>query len=279
MKSKLRNKIALKISAVALGILCSANLFAADNQPQDLTNLGFVSVPQNQPQGIQKIRLQAIEESATTLGAQGGLAWQAVHLNEAIDQEANSLDHIFNFNSLLIDNKVLPPVLANSGPSTTSSGPNVIRSASASYYLISPAKIVTTAPNWRNYLEMNYQKPSPPDASLIPRDKNETAAWNYYLAQGWKQGVAQANSIFSANINRLKRDYNGMILYRKLLAQGMVSAPHMASADLGVTGDATHLRIGDSIYRITSNSSLQPNSNLWSPVITDDSQQQLYTTK
>ena len=269
-------KISVLLSTIAFGVLCSTSCLAhgqVNTTPANVAQLGFVTIPKHVPTGIQKIRLEAIQQTATTLGAQGGLAWKAVHLNKAVNEEANSLDHIFNFNALLIDNKVLPPVLSQSGPSATTTGPDVVRSASQSFYLISPARIVTTAPNWRNYLWMNYKKPSPPDGSLVPKNSAEIQAWNYYLAIGWNQGIVQANSIFSANINRLKRDYNGMILYRKLLAQGMVNPPRMASANLGVTGDATHLRIGDSIYRITQHSSLEPNSKLWSPVITDDNNQ------
>ena len=60
----------------------------------------------------------------------------------------------------------------------------------------------------------------------------------------------------------------GMILYRRLLTLHMVSAPFVASADLGVTGNATHLRINDQVLRITAQSALQPNAKKWRPVIT-----------
>lgn len=59
-----------------------------------------------------------------------------------------------------------------------------------------------------------------------------------------------------------------MILYRKLLAEHMVSAPFVAKAQLGVTGDATQLRINDQILRITGQSQLQPNPSKWKPIIT-----------
>ena len=60
----------------------------------------------------------------------------------------------------------------------------------------------------------------------------------------------------------------GMVLYRELLAEHMVSPPYVAKAQLGVTGDATQLRINDQVLRITAQSALQPNPSKWMPVIT-----------
>ena len=81
---------------------------------------------------------------------------------------------------------------------------------------------------------MSYKKPSLPNKSLLPTNRAEAYAWDEYLQDGWKQGLRQANDIFSANLNRLKRDFTGMVLYRKLLAQDMISSPTVAKADLGV---------------------------------------------
>ena len=57
-----------------------------------------------------------------------------------------------------------------------------------------------------------------------------------------------------------------MVLYRKMLAQDMVSAPFVAKADLGVTGDAKEMRIDDRILRITAHSQLQTDSSKWQPI-------------
>ena len=58
-----------------------------------------------------------------------------------------------------------------------------------------------------------------------------------------------------------------MILYRELLAEHMVSAPFVAKARLGVTGDASQLRINDEVMRITAQSELQTDPNKWQPVL------------
>ena len=93
--------------------------------------------------------------------------------------------------------------------------------------------------------------------------------WNFYLKRGWEDGLQQANDIFSANLSRLKRDFTGMILYRKLLAQGIITSPTISKADLGVTGDANAIRVNDEIMRITAHAALQPDSQKWNPVLTN----------
>ena len=77
----------------------------------------------------------------------------------------------------------------------------------------------------------------------------------------------QADQIFSSNLARLQRDYEGIILYRKLLAQNMLSRPYVSQADLGVTGGGDDMRINDRVLRITAISQLQPNIKQWNPVI------------
>jgi defect-in-organelle-trafficking protein DotC len=55
----------------------------------------------------------------------------------------------------------------------------------------------------------------------------------------------------------------GMSIYRTLLAKNMVSAPFVAKAKLGITGNETALRINDQVLRITATANLQPNAKGW----------------
>ena len=243
----------------------------ASHAPVLTADVGYVKLSQL-PAGTNKInpiRLKAIQETATQLGARGALAWRALQINRSLKAEATHLNHVFNFNKLLINNDVLPPVITQSNNDLTLDNNDTIRLASKIYKIVSPARFVTAAPTWRTYLWMEYQKPSMPNRSLLPTTQAEAAVWNMYLKQGWEQGLAQANDIFQVNLDRLKRDYDGIVLYRQLLAQHMVSSPFVAQADLGITGNAKEIRINDKVLRITSNSQLQTNSSKWQPVITN----------
>ncbi len=243
-----------------------------DKAPSQMTltaDVGYVNVS-TLPTAIadvNPIRADAIRETATQLGARGGLAWRALQIDHSLSQQAEFLDHVFDFNQLLLAHNVLPPVLSEADNSINEPDDTSIRLASKTYDLISNARFVTAPPTWRTYLWMYYDKPDMPDHTLLPTTQAEATLWNIYLKQGWKEGLEQANSIFSINLNRLKRDFKGMVLYRKLYAEHMVSAPFVASTDLGVTGDANHLRINDRVLRITALSQMQPNSNDWNPVL------------
>ena len=91
-----------------------------------------------------------------------------------------------------------------------------------------------------------------------------------YTAKGWKNGVDQANVILEENIARVKEDFGGIILYRKLLAMNMVSPPFVSHTDLGVTGDASEMRIDDKVLRITALPVLNLNSSEWRAAVAKD---------
>ena len=264
-----------KKKSVVLGIvslmgMTLASGVLASSTPPLTAEVGYVKLS-HLPEGsstINPIRLKAIQETATTLGARGALAWESLQIDRSLKGEVIHLNHVFNFNKLLINNNVLPPVITQSNNDLTLDNSDTIRLASKTYTIASPATFVTTAPTWRTYLWMNYPKPSMPSKTLLPTTKAEANVWNMYLQQGWNEGIRQANDIFQVNLDRLKRDYDGMVLYRELLAQRMVSAPYVAKADLGVTGDSNSIRIHDQVLRITANSQLQTNPSKWDPVIT-----------
>lgn len=251
----------------AMVIAASTSIFADDPLTADM---GFLAIPKGLHLSgtVNPIRLSAIKQAATSLGAQGGLAWESRNLNHMLHQENIFLDQTFDFNQLLLPHNVLPPVLSESNNNLSLDNDDTLRIAEKTYRILQPARFVTAAPNWRNYLEMRFKKPGPPDDSLLPQTKAETQLWNYYLKKGWTQGIQQAEAVFTVNLNRLKRDYQGMILYRKLLTQHMVSAPFVSKAELGITGNADELRINDQVLRIVAHSRLQPNERQWRPVLT-----------
>lgn len=255
---------------VSLSLAGCASTANSANTLQPLAELGYVNIDHFPAASgaINPIRLQALRETATTLGARGALAWRSTHINAALEDESSNLDHVFDFNQLLLNHNVLPPIITESDSNLNLANNDTIRTADRSYKVISPARFVTAPPTWRTYLALSFQKPDLPDQTLLPKNKMEAQIWNFYLKKGWESGLQQANDIFSANLNRLKRDYTGMILYRKLLAQGMITSPVVAKADLGVTGNANEIRVNDEILRITEHSALQPNSSKWNPVLT-----------
>lgn len=214
-----------------------------------------------------KIRLDALKETALSLGAQGGLAWKASAINNMLAASDKQLSQVFNFTGLILDNHVLPPVMQESQQSLQLDDPNTIRLADHTYKILKQARFVTTAPIWQDYLWMNYSKPELPDSTLLPRSSEERALWIKYIHIGWRNGVAQAQSIYADNLARLERDFKGMVLYRKLLAKNMVSKPFVAKTNLGITSDGGQMRISDQVLRITATPTLNTNVKQWKPAL------------
>jgi defect-in-organelle-trafficking protein DotC len=222
---------------------------------------------------INGIRHMGLRDAALSFGARGGLAWRADQINRLVMRHERHLDLIYNFNGILLDNNVLPPVLIEGRQTLDQSADDVIRVADRQYSIQSQARFVTMAPTWRDYLKMNYKEPDVPDSSLLPRDESEQGVWDRYLNEGWQAGVTQADVIFAENLGRLKRDYEGMVRYRTLLAQNMVSLPYVAQINLGVTGGDSQMAINDRILRITTLPQFVTASNEWRAQVTPDSRQ------
>jgi len=218
------------------------------------------------------IRYEALKETALSTGAQAGLAYRSKQINATLEKHATYMDYVFNFNLLLMDHNVLPPVLVEGDNSLSLDDPTTIRIADRTYQIVSQARFVTTPPTWRNYLWLTYTKPQVPNNSLLPENADERTIWKRYAAEGWQQGIIQADDMYKQNLALLKRDYTGMVRYKFLLTQHMINAPYVARTDLGITGGGSDMRINDQVLRITELPSLQPDSKLWKPVISQSTQ-------
>lgn len=254
------------IILIATGCASSKKSFDVENL-SDLRQLTRNDVAATRAHGG-KIRIEALKEMAMSLGAQGALAWRAKQINQMLESKSKELTRVFNFNGLMLDNYVVPPVLEKADKSLSLDSPLVIRLSDNVYRIVKQAHFVTTPPSWREYLLMSYKKPEIPDSSLLPRS-NERQLWIEYINLGWKNGIRQANNIYKHNLATIQRDYEGMILYRELLAKRMVSKPMVAKAEMGITSneDNTKMSIDDKVLRITSVPKLNPKSQEWEPVV------------
>lgn len=221
-------------------------------------------------QHISKIREMALKEIALSLGAQSGLASRAKEINDTLVSEQRTLDTVFNFNSLILDQNILPPVLLEGRRTLNLADTQTIRISDRTYKVYKQARFVTTPPNWRQYLWMDYKVPEYPNVTLLPKTPEERTIWQYYVVKGWNQGVEQGSIILQESLARIKEDFRGMILYRKLLAQNMVSPPYVSHTDLGVTGDGAEIHIDDRVLRITALPALNTNAQEWKAAVVKD---------
>ena len=235
---------------------------------QSMTNTNKAAATNKPSTG--KIREMALKETALSLGAQSGLAWRAKYIDDELVKQTRNLDAIYDFNALVLEHNVLPPVLLEGRNTLNLADTQTIRVSDRTYKVSKQAHFITTAPDWRQYLWMDYQPPEAPHVSLLPTNNEEREIWTTYVEKGWNNGVEQANTILEESIARIKEDFTGMILYRKLLAMNMVSPPYVSNTELGVTGDAGEIRIDDRVLRITALPALNVNSSEWRAAVAKD---------
>ena len=218
-----------------------------------------------------RIRMDAMQEAALSYGARGGLARRTWEIRQELDKQQHNLDKTYSFAALTIS---APSGLLIEPPIVTEAEKNVIVSGDGQEAAVSDtllrigqeARIVTAPREWRTYLERDWGKVAPPPDVLLPRTEEERLSWARWVQEGWEAGYKQGDEIFQADLDRLVRDYTGMVRYRWLLAQNMISAPYALQEDRGVTGGGGEMRIGDRALSITGQSELQARPERWQAV-------------
>lgn len=238
---------------------------------EELENIPKLKVMTDAATGMPfDIRQDAIKEAALSYGARGGLAMRTFEIRSELEARARHLDKIFDFRNLLIAAPsgllIEPPIVSESENAMIIEAGGQDAAVSDRYYHINENARIVSAPRiWRIYLERNWGEVMPPPDILRPIDDKEREIWIEQVGKGWEEGYAQADQIFEEDLARLTADYQGMVRYRMLLAQGMISAPYALQIDRGVTGGGREMRIGDRAVKITGVPQLVPGYEQWQP--------------
>lgn len=216
------------------------------------------------------IREGAIKEAALSYGARGGLAARTFEIRKELDSTSSYLDKVFDFTQLLIPAPsgllIEPPIVtADENAMIIGAGGQEAAVADRIYKINVNAKIVAAARRWENYLERDWGDVTPPPDILLPETKEEREAWVKYVREGWDKGYEQANEIFQDDLLQLTADYQGMVRYRVLLTQGMITPPYALQVDRGVTGGGTSMRVGDRAVQITGRPEFKTGASEWQP--------------
>ncbi len=217
------------------------------------------------------IRLDALKEAAVSYGARAGLSFRTHQIRADLKTRAAYLDKVFNFSQLLIPAPsgftIEPPIISESLDAMIIEGDGQRAAVSDTIYNINKnAKFVSTARSWRQYLERDWGEVSDPPSILLPKNDEEISIWEAHTDMGWTEGYTQADEIFQEDLNTLIADYEGMIRYRKLLAQNIVSPPYALQTDRGITKETGEMRIGDRAVEITGKSVFISGAKEWQPV-------------
>ena len=287
-------------AATAAPSLLLAAPFGNESNPMARTNINPVNTPQpllpkknvdgpsppppaleelqNQSKGEEakaddmglKIRSDAMREAGLSYGARGGLAFRTFEIQRRLAEYDTSLSKTYNFNRLLIPAAsgllVEPPIVSAAERAViVKSGGQTAAVADRVFRINHGARIVTASRDWHLYLERDWGRVEPPPDILLPRNAEERAYWADLVQQGWQEGVHQAEETFQSDLDRMTADYLGMIRYRELLAQNMITAPFTLADERGITGGGSEMRIGDRGLSITGQSQLVPEDKKWTP--------------
>ena len=196
------------------------------------------------------IRDSALKQAAGTMAFQKAVRHGYGLLREACENRALVFDRIFNFRQLLLEGRVLPPVIRWMGPATSLKSGDNAKSVEATYRIESPARIVSRAPTWRDYLMADFAALEP-QQGYLPENGHEEDIWKEGVDLGWKEGLEQARQLFELNMARLVADYRGMLRFHLLAQRGMVSMPRLSEGKLGLKVGKRTLAINETVFRIT----------------------------
>ena len=216
-------------------------------------------------------RSSAMRAAALAFGARSGLARRGWEISRMLERHAPQLSSIFRFRDLLLTEggfKVMPPVAAETSRAFRL-GRDGVEAASAARVvrILSDARLVSASPDWRDYLMRRWAEAQAPVSVLFPRSQAERRRWEAWIAEGWREGVALADDVFAADVDRLSRDFQGILLWRRLRLARMATSPSVHLGDAPVSGGGKAMRIDEEFARLGEKARLVPRVSEWRPLV------------
>ena len=276
-------KSAIKKSSIALSVLLALSVFSTGSQAafgsqqksfgaqqktvDEEINSAYDLLrfqEQMSKQGIESreelisrsIRLKAMTEHAKAVAIRSGIKSRINTIDQAIKANSRGLDAIYDFAPLMIDGKVVPPVISEANNLYNQKGDMQVNTAAKIFKIVKQARFASTATNWREYLvfpveSSAFEKYAYVAGDMKPKDDIELKAWQEATMEGWDLGVNQANIILKQGMERLNRDYLGMIRFHQFVMQGKLSMPVINQYNLYDTNDGTTMVLDENMLRIS----------------------------
>ena len=217
----------------------------------------------------QLARSRAILDTGFKVGVNAGLSWQIRNINKAVKKNERDLDSIYDFTYLMIQDRVVPPVITEAKDLYHQEGDYTLRLSGEYYKIEYQARFSSVAPNWREYL--TFVQPTQNKAALMsglkPKTPEEKKVWKLAVEDGWRQGVEQANLMLQNGLDRMNRDYTGMLRYHTFAATGKVSMPIIASDMMPINNYGRSMAVDEKLLRITVLPVFDADLSKWRAVI------------
>ena len=221
---------------------------------------------------VEKIRHEVLRDAATAYASQAGYYRRAYDIMRQLEVESGRLSESFNFNRVVYvapkeAGFVVPPIVTRGTSALQINDTGTKSVAADEYYRIEvPGRLVGVVPTWRDYLVLALEQPNEPDIEFLPQDDDERRIFDAYLAEGWKVGEGMADDALKAAMNDLRRDYLGMVEYRRLVDAGLIKELAVRWEERRATGAPDELFIGERTVRIVDAATFVRDPSRWKPV-------------
>ena len=221
-------------------------------------------------EGIPEFRRRALLEAARERGSRMGYARRGWEIGGLLERRSSQLDRAFDFSHVAAKapggtGYVIPPVVSRGTDAFEGDVRRRKVSVVDEYLTIaSPGEIRPVRPTWRDYLLFEPARPDDPGSAPLPRSQAERTRFTEWFGEGWRAGADLADSEITSRLERLRRDYEGMLRYRRLVSRGMMDRMVLRDADFGVTGGGGEMRVGNRTVRIVSDAAFRADPRRWS---------------
>lgn len=269
-------KLAIKKPVIALSVMLALSVFSTGSQAAFGAQKNTVDEEINSAydllrfqeqmskEGIESreelisrsIRLRAMTEHAKSVAIRSGIKSRIATINNAILANSREFDAIYDFAPLMIDNRVVPPVISEANNLYNQKGDTQVNTAAKIFKIVKQARFSSTAVNWREYLNFPiessaFEKYAYVAGDMKPKDDIELKAWQDATVEGWELGVNQGNIMLKQAMERLNRDYLGMVRFHQFVMQGKLSMPVINHYKLYDTNDGTTMVLDENMLRIS----------------------------
>lgn len=201
------------------------------------------------------IKMKAMYDYAKAIAIRAAMTSRIDNIESIIEKHSRELDAIYNFEPLMIQQRVVPPVITEARDLYNQSSNLQIRLSQALYNIERQAYFSSTAPNWREYLRFNnegsaYGKFGYFAGDMQPKTKMEGEIWAEATEKGWELGARQANVILEQAMQKLNRDYTGMIRFHTMVLEGKLTMPSVSSYNLYDSNTGNRLIVGEELLEI-----------------------------
>ncbi len=254
-------------------LLGGPDQYRSDRTPDSFDQFAVRAQRGNFETDIEEERYGLLREAALSYAAQAGYERRVWEIMRQLEADSRTLSASFDFNRVAYrapreTGYILPPVVsrATAAINVEENGRSAV--ASDEYYRLEiPGRITTVVPTWRDYLVIPLEEPARQNDDFLPQDQEEKRVFARFAAEGWQAGVEQADEALDLNFARLRRDYLGMVEYRRMVEAGLVTELVIRDSEARSAGEGDELFIGERRVQIVNAATFVRNPANWRPLL------------